>query len=238
MRNQRLTPLNASTGSKPGGSGLGSGTTRRRGERSPGRLDRGVPPVWVATRKVCGVLVDGRRGIAGHRPCRPISGERGNRSDASRPVSGRTGTSSAGSAGSGRSRRISSSRGKPGTWRRAAAGSQWQDWNARRSPVNTGAPSPSAVRQGRGYWGSRRSCTVGLLMTVVVGLMICSTRDRSRVPSGGVGTGAEKPRSAHSWGGRPTADYIRQVRGEEQFLADLRADLRAGRLPRCPCGNG
>ena len=45
--------------------------------------------------------------------------------------------------GAGRSRRSSPRSGKPTTWRRAAASSQWQDWKARRSPVNTDAPRPS-----------------------------------------------------------------------------------------------
>ena len=34
--------------------------------------------------------------------------------------------------------------GKPATWRREAAGQQRWDWNARRSPVNTGASWPTS----------------------------------------------------------------------------------------------
>jgi hypothetical protein len=57
---------------QPGGSGPRSGTTRRQRERLPGRSGRVNATVRVATRKDCGVLVDGRRGIAGRRPCRSI----------------------------------------------------------------------------------------------------------------------------------------------------------------------
>ena len=35
-----------------------------------------------------------------------------------------------------------------------------------------------------------------------------------------------------------TADYITALRGEEAFLAELRADLKARRLCRCRCGSG
>ena len=35
-----------------------------------------------------------------------------------------------------------------------------------------------------------------------------------------------------------TAYYISQVRGEDEFLTQLRADLKAASSSRCPCGNG
>src|SRR4051812_40702487 len=57
----------------------------------------------------------------------------------------REGASSADDTGAGRSRRSSPRPGKPVTWPRAAAGPQPKDWKAGRSPVNTGAPSPSPV---------------------------------------------------------------------------------------------
>lgn len=46
--------------------------------------------------------------------------------------------------GSGRSLRRGARSGEPATWRREAAGQQCWDWNARRSPVNTGAPWPTS----------------------------------------------------------------------------------------------
>jgi RNA-directed DNA polymerase len=35
-----------------------------------------------------------------------------------------------------------------------------------------------------------------------------------------------------------TAFYVEMVRGVEEFLVDLRADLRAGTFARCPSGSG
>ena len=69
VRNQRFHAPQCIHRLQPGGSGPRSGLTRRQRERLLGRPDRVNTTVGVATRKVCGVLVDGRRGIAGRRPC-------------------------------------------------------------------------------------------------------------------------------------------------------------------------
>jgi hypothetical protein len=72
VRNQRFHAPQCIHRLQPGGFGPRSGATRRQRERLPGLPDRLNTAVGVATRKVCGVLVDGRRGIAGRRPCRSI----------------------------------------------------------------------------------------------------------------------------------------------------------------------
>jgi hypothetical protein len=89
----------------------------------------------------------GCRSKAGHLPRRPVHGERGNHLGialpAAQPGRRRAGSSSTDEPGMGRSPRSSRRSGKPATWRRRAANPQGVDWNARRSPVNTDAPSPT-----------------------------------------------------------------------------------------------
>ena len=80
------------------------------------------------------------RGRAGRRSRRSRRGERGNRSGAAHPWW--AGSLSADGAGTGRRVRSSPRSGKPAAWRRDPASPQRGRWNARRSPVNTGAPWP------------------------------------------------------------------------------------------------
>jgi hypothetical protein len=91
----------------------------------------------------------GCRGKAGHLPRRPVHGERGNHLGialpAVQPGRWRAGPSSTDEPEMGRSPRSSPRSGKPATWRRRAANLQGVVWNARRSPVNTDAPSPTLI---------------------------------------------------------------------------------------------
>src|SRR5215216_5769500 len=81
------------------------------------------------------------RGRAGRRSRRSRRGERGNRSGVAHPWW--AGSLSADGAGTGRRVRSSPRPGKPAAWRRDPASQQRGRWNARRTPVNTGAPWPS-----------------------------------------------------------------------------------------------
>src|SRR4030088_443502 len=86
----------------------------------------------------------GPRGTVGHPPHQTVQGERGNHPAS--PSRQRAtwaiweGPPSAEGVRVGHSPRSSPRTGKPSTWRRGAAGPQWKYCNARRSPVNTGAP--------------------------------------------------------------------------------------------------
>jgi hypothetical protein len=81
------------------------------------------------------------RGRAGRRSRRSRRDERGNRPGVAHPWW--AGSLSADGAGAGRRVRSSPRPGKPAAWRRDSASPQRGRWNARRSPVNTGAPWPS-----------------------------------------------------------------------------------------------
>ncbi len=72
VRNQRSKAPQCIHRLESGGYGLGRGSTWRQAERLLGRSGAVSKVARVATRNVCGVLVDGRRGIAGHRPCQSI----------------------------------------------------------------------------------------------------------------------------------------------------------------------
>ncbi len=117
-----------------------------------------------------------------------------------------------------------------------------EDWNVRRSTVNTDAPWPDAGLRhgGRGYWGSRRSCTVGLLMILIVGSTICTTLSMIpaflRVDAWQRVKGNRGARSAGVDG--QTAYYISVVRGEEEFLGRSPGRVEGlGRfVPAGPCG--
>src|SRR5215218_3827348 len=94
--------------------------------------------------KCCGVVVARPPGRAGRPSRQAVRGERGNRQrgvrDSGQPDRSRAGASSAEASLAGRSRRSSPRPGKPATWPRAAASSQYRCWKVRRSPVNTDAP--------------------------------------------------------------------------------------------------
>src|SRR3954449_8820495 len=93
-------------------------------------VNEGTLGNWVARAREAQNGTEGRSGVP---------------SPTGQPGRRREGASSADDTGAGRSRRSSPRPGKPVTWPRAAARPQPKDWQARRSPVNTGAPSPSPV---------------------------------------------------------------------------------------------
>ena len=103
------------------------------------------------------------------------------------------------------------------------------DWKVRRSPVNTDAPSLSLVEaKGRVLgiqtklhrWAtadaSRRFDDLFNLVTDPAFLLVAW--DRVRTNRGARTAGADGA----------TAHYIREICGEEEFLTQLRADLKAG----------
>jgi hypothetical protein len=157
-RNQWWNPRKRETGSKSGGSGPGS--SARSTSSVGGRLGRRLR--WPARRprgRSAAYPWRGCRGIAGHRPRRPVDGERGNRPGTALPAGcpgrWRAGPPSAVGRRTGRSRRSSPRSGEPatrpgsgGAWRRAAASPQPGSWHARRTPVNTDAPWPTAEQAG------------------------------------------------------------------------------------------
>ena len=79
VRNSVLTPLYATTSSKPGGSGLGSGIPRRSLGRLPGRLDRLSQPVGWPRGRTAAYLWMAAGAKLGTDPVDRFCGERGNR---------------------------------------------------------------------------------------------------------------------------------------------------------------
>ena len=153
----------------------------------------------------------GCRGRAGHHPRRLVSGERGNLSGLPSPpasqVGGGQGSSSAVGPEVGR-RVLVVVRGREsrphgeGDQRVRSRGT----WNVRRSPVNTGEPSPDPEGPGNGYWGSSRSCTSGPPTPLIVG-SATSTASSSTPPSSrgmASGPGQQGAAARQAW----TADRL------------------------------
>src|SRR5215207_5814397 len=178
-----------------------------------------------------------RRGKAGHRPRRPVRGERGKRPGLvpppDHPGRGRAGSCSAGQAGTWRSRRSSPRPGKPVTWRRAAASSQQRDWDGGRSLVNTGVPWPEPeeaeawvlrIQTKLHQWATddpgRRFDDLYNLVADPAVLVVAWTRVR----------GNRGKRSAGVDRVRPDAIFS----AEEEFLPQLRDDLKARRFTPLP----
>src|SRR3954470_14060508 len=103
------------------------------------------------------------------------------------------------------------------------------DWNARRSPVNAGAPStlPKAdaervlgIQRKLHKWASddpnRRFCDLHNLVCDPATLMVAWQRVRSNRGSRSAGVDGQ------------TARYVEQVLGVEKFLIGLREELRSG----------
>src|SRR5215218_1595675 len=154
----------------------------------------------------------------------------------------RAGPPSAVGRRTGRSRRSSPRSGEPatrpssgGAWRRAAASPQPGSWHARRTPVKTDAPWPTAEQAGARVLGiqtklhrwatdeqARRFCDLYNLVCDPAFLLVGWRRVK----------GNKGARSAGIDG--QTAYYITAVRGEEAFLAELRADLKARRFVPLP----
>src|ERR1019366_6166942 len=182
--------------------------------------------------KAAAYLWRGCRGRAGHHPRRLVSGERGNHLGAALPAGQpgrrRAGSSSAVGPEVGRSPRSSPRSGKPATWRRRTASPQPRTWNVRRSPVNTGGPSPDpegawqrvlGIQSKLHQWATdapdRRFCDLYNLVIDPAVLFEAWHRVRGNRGSRSAGVDGQ------------TAYYVETERGVENFLDDLRADLRA-----------
>jgi hypothetical protein len=196
-----------------------------------------------ATGKAAAYPWRGCRGRAGHRPRQPVDGERGNPSRIARPADrpGRwwAGSSSAKGLGRGRSPRSSQGSGKPATRRRGAASSQWWDWHVRRSLVNTGAPQPTpfplmeeaearvlGIQTKLHHWAAkehgRRFDDLFNLVCDPAFLLVGWRRVRGNKGARSAGVDGQ------------TAYYVERERGEDLFLAELRADLKAHRFVPLP----
>src|SRR5215218_7276745 len=201
--------------------------------RGPGNATP-TPASWTgqeATPKDCGVGVARLPGKAGHRPRQPGRGKRGNPSwaapPAMRPAWWRAGPPSTEGRGRGRSRRSTRRSGEPATGGRAAARSQHGCWKARRSPVNTGAPLPTpqaaearvlGIQAKLHRWATddpdRRFDDLFNLVCDPAFLLVGWRRVRGNKGARSAGVDGE------------TAYYVESVRGEEAFLAELRASLK------------
>ena len=81
--------------------------------------------------------------------------------------------------------------------------------------MNTDEPDARVCcRPSAGYWRSRPSCTVGPVMILIAGSMICTTS--SPIPRScwwrGIGCGATRAHARPEWTGE-TAHYVEAVRG-------------------------
>src|SRR5215213_5284911 len=144
-----------------------------------------------------------------------------------RPAWWRAGPPSTEGRGRGRSRRSTRRSGEPATGGRAAARSQHGCWKARRSPVNTGAPLPTpqaaearvlGIQAKLHRWATddpdRRFDDLFNLVCDPAFLLVGWRRVRGNKGARSAGVDGE------------TAYYVESVRGEEAFLAELRASLK------------
>src|SRR6266566_2415221 len=128
----------------------------------------------------------------------------------------------------GRSLRSSPRPGKPVTWRREAASSQPWEWKTRRSPVNMGAPLPTA------------EAAAARVLEIQTKLHQWATDhpdgrfdDLDNLICDPAFRGVAWKRVRGNRGARTagvdgqTAYYVVAELGEERFLADLRAELKA-----------
>ena len=85
-----------------------------------------------------------------------------------------------------------------------------------------------SIGRSTGYWRSRRSCTVGPVMILIAGSMICTTSSPTQASCWwpGIGCGTTRGHARPGVDGE-TAYYIEVVRGLDGFLAELRDDLKA-----------
>src|SRR5215218_4067927 len=175
----------------------------------------------------------------GTAPVKRSPRERGNPArgalPAARPARWRAGRPSAVGLGRGRSPRSSPSTREACTWRRGAASPQPWRWQARRSPVNTGAPWPTAelaearvlgIQAKLHRWAiddpTRRFDDLINLVCDPAFLLVGWRRARGNMGARTAGVDGQ------------TAAYIEWVRGEAAFLAELRADLKARRFAPLP----
>src|SRR6266542_3905395 len=216
---------------EPGGCGPVSSARTLRG-RSRRLGSRRTDPARRPWGRTAAYPWRGCRGKAGHLTRRPVRGERGNRPGAALPADQpgrrRARSSSARSSGAGRSPRSSPRPGKPATWPRGAAIPQWRHWNGRRSPVNTGAPRPTAseaearvlrIQTKLHRWATdeptRRFDDLYNLVCDPAFLLVAWRRVRGNKGARTAGVDGQTARS------------IEAGRGVEAFLDDLRAELKA-----------
>ena len=167
--------------------GHGEGLRRNRGDAAGAKLDA--------------KLIDRVRSEHGNHPASfPLPGIRPGRWD--RRVVGRR-------RGMGRRPRSSPGTREACTWRRGPASRQQtgrEDQEAAGEYRRTGAPL-GCIQPSAGYWRSRPSCTVGPVMILIAGSMICSIS--SLIPRScwlrGIGCGETREHARPVWTARPPA---------------------------------